>query len=69
MNLLKGINTEEEFLFSENIFGISHKAGLEKFTKDMETIRERYDDSTMMVDVKCGYLEGDVLPEGSLGGL
>ncbi len=69
LNLTKGgkINSEEEFLFSENLFSIAQEDNLEKFQNafrmQSKKLAEKYDDSTAVVMSQCGYKVGDQFPE------
>ena len=69
LNLAKGgqISSEEEFLFSENLFSVTKEENLERFNFDFRQLQkkfgEKYDESTAVVINESGYKVGDLFPE------
>lgn len=65
LNLAKGgkVNSEEEFMFSENLFSIKQEDNLEKFQNafrmESKRLAEKYDESTAVVVNECGFKVGD----------
>ena len=60
LNLLKGTRgSEEEFLFSENLFSVKHEDNIERFNQGFRVLQrqlsDKYDDSTAVVLNECAY--------------
>ncbi|CDW86104.1 UNKNOWN [Stylonychia lemnae] len=63
MNLMKGQGSSEEFLFSENLFSISKSDNVEKFSQQMRSLQQNYDESTCIALAESGYVKNDKFPE------
>jgi hypothetical protein len=70
MNLMKGgkKSSQEEFMFSENLFGVSKEGNLERFRQSWRQLQknkleDKYDDSTAVVMNESAYTVGDALPD------
>ncbi len=69
LNLTKGgkISSEEEFMFSENLFSIRHEDNLERFQNawriSSKKMSDKYDESSAVVMGECGYTVGDEFPD------
>ena len=60
---MKGQTSSEEFLFSENLFPIDKSDAVEKFTQQMRSLNEKYDESTCITMAESGYIKDDKFPE------
>lgn len=69
LNLTKGgqITSDEEFLFSENLFSVSLEDNLERFNSALRQMQlkfaDKYDESSAVVMNESGYTVGDKFPE------